>query len=674
MGVCAVTKAQKYADIYNSLSSKTLDQAYSMLMEYQRSNPRWANTYLQLGMICEKQLLQTDPLRDIQSAQYWADNAKLFFDAFEAFYSENDVRTNSGYYSNLDIPKSGNRVQDADLKVFVEQHRQFCKNFRDSATMVYEALEKSKDYYNRCIGNFKTICDKYNSLNEMLLCYDTQLQGMLDTLEADMDSCVNAFAQYKKLIEAYPIRDYRQTYAFKPIETFRLDGLTNTDFYMEHFTIWDYSKWIDQVEHTFLTDIVPLRQRTTDINQLYEQGRQEYETKSPLVVAKTQAYDDLFVFQLGKYDSNSLVRQLFSYLDNRRQFMLMACDSLAMPTDSSAALLNRKMRHIYRLSEKLTETSTTLDELGHMITAEHVARFADFFAQNYGGLQGLQKYVETEKIFLDAVFGDVLEKFSTYTGLVARQRSRPVYSLRGKGVSVPLWVVSENDLPELKSSYITTCVVYDQQGMPEYVAGFKKNANAVAFVAGINQNGTTAWLTELKDTEQVYDLSANGSGCLVTLRQNGRSAALVINQAGKEIRKINVGDHTAPIVHYDDLTNVAYVACSETDGSITLRRIMDDMQVWTVVLKSFERIATMVEVSDGILVIGYDNGKIVCGRISSNGDILKVNTIGDSGLSLDRIFRASAQDICIFARDAQGKLQLMVVSDTGDVKMTSATH
>lgn len=666
----AAAKAQKYSEIYNSLPDKTLDQAYSILMEYQRANPHWANTYLQLGMICEKKLIETDPLRDIQTAQYWADNAKLFFDTFGVFYSNGDAKANSEFYQNLDIPASDGRIQDADIKTFVAKHQRFCKNFRDSVTMAYQALEESKGYYNKCIGTFKLICDNYGNLNDMLLRHDAALKNILDTLGSDIDRCVEAFARYKETLEAYPICDYRQTYEFKPIETFRLDGLTNSDFYMDRFTMWDYRKWIDGVNQTLATDILPLRQRIDDINRQYEQGKQEYENNSPFAAGAQEAYDELFIFQLGKYDNNSLVRELFSYLDDRRQLMLMAHDSLALPFDTSAVLLNRKMRHIYRFSEQLCETEKALEAVGNSLTPDRIARFSEFFNKNYGGTQGLEKYVSTETAFLDKIFSEMLANFASYTRNVERQRDKPAYSVRRKGSSVPLWVVRENDLPTLKGPYITTRIYYNLQGNPEYVAGTKKNAGNVAFVAKIDEKNATAWLTELKNTEQIYNMSVNGSGCVLAVRQNGQSAIVYMNQNGKEIRKISSNESVPSVVDYDELMNITYVAYNGINGGSKLCRI-DDINVWSIVLKSFERIESIIEVADGILVVGYSGDKIMCGRINNDGSIEKVGNIGPAGLTLDRIFRASAQDICLFIHDVQGKMQLAIVSDKGEVKITS---
>lgn len=663
-------RAQKYADIYGSLPNKTLDQAYSLLMEYQRANPQWANTYVQLGMICEKKLRETDPLRDIQTAQYWADNAKLFLETFGVFYSEGDVRTNSEYYRNLGIPAAGNHIQDSELKAFVEEHLRFCRNFRDSTTLAYQALEESKGYYNKCINTFKGICNEYGNLNEMLLRHDENLKGILDTLGADMDNSVKAFARYKEILAAYPILDYRQTYELKPIETFRLDGLTNSDFYMEHFTMWDYRKWIDEVERTFNADIVPLRNRIDDINRQYEQGKQEYESHAPFVAAVAEPYDDLFIFQLGKYDNNSLVRELFAYLDDRRKLLLMAGDSLVLPIDSSAALLNRKMRHIYRISEQLQQTEQSLAVAEKSMTPEHIVRFAGFFDQNYGGRQGLEKYAETETMFLDRVFGDVLGNFSAYTKLVGRQQARPAYSIRGKAAPVPLWIVAENDMPELKGSYITTCVSYNQQGLPDYVAGIKKNANNVAFVARIDDNRATAWLVELKNAEQICNMSVNGSGCVVAVRQNDQLAVVFLDGNGKETRRIGQSGNMPAAVSHEELSNITYLAYSANGAETRLSRI-DEMNVWTIVLKSFDCIERLVDVSNGVLVVGYGEGQMVCGRINSDGSVGSISRISSSGAVPDRIFRASAQDICLFFRDAQDKLQMAIISDKGDVKWTS---
>ena len=67
--------SQNYTKVYDALPDMTLDQAYSALINFQKANPYLANTYLQIGNVCEKKMIIYDPLRETNSVEYWAKNA-----------------------------------------------------------------------------------------------------------------------------------------------------------------------------------------------------------------------------------------------------------------------------------------------------------------------------------------------------------------------------------------------------------------------------------------------------------------------------------------------------------------------------------------------------------------------------------------------------------------------
>ena len=99
---------RKYAEIFADMPNMSLDHIYSELMQFQKQNPYFANTYIQLGMVCEHKMAHTDPLRDIESTLFWADNAHLFYGNFLIFYQSDyfNVAMKKIYFDNFDIRKS----------------------------------------------------------------------------------------------------------------------------------------------------------------------------------------------------------------------------------------------------------------------------------------------------------------------------------------------------------------------------------------------------------------------------------------------------------------------------------------------------------------------------------------------------------------------------------------
>lgn len=672
--VASNAAAQKsYDDIYASMPNLSHDQAYSELLDFQKRNPFFANVYLQLGIVSEKIMVLTDPLRDFETAQLWANNANLFIGNFGVYYKDGDVRSNDEYYANLGIQYSGKRIEEADLKRFVEKHKALCKNYKDTTALAFHAIEKSKHYYNQCVTSFGALCDRYENLNEALLQYDANLQKELEQLGRDIDACVAAFDEYKAIIKAYPILNYRQIYEFRTIETFRLDGLTNSDFYENRFTMWDYRKWIDQYFNTIKNDILPLREKIEAINRKFVQGKAEYEGNKPVKINAEPAYNDLFIFQLGRYDNSSLVRELFTYLDNRRELMAMAHDSISLPIDSSATLINRKMRNIYRICSTLGDTELALENLSAAVTPERIARFSDFFNNNYAGENGLKSYSTNEKQFINSILYEVLRNFGHYMNIVEEQRTIEEYSTKStKYAAVPLWVVSPDQQQDIKGQYITEKIVYDNYGRPQYVAGMKKGTTPIAFVAKIENDKSTGWITEIKKTSAVNCLTANGQGCIIAVTQNNLPYSVSLDANGKAGAPVDINEGSVAFINYNDITKNTFAAFNEGGGGVSLC-LTDSLgaKMWDIRLSQLTEACAMAEVSDGLLVIGKNNNSAVVMLVASNGTIVRTETLGTAA-NIEAVYRASAQEICVFSTTGStSQWDLAIVSDKCEIQRST---
>lgn len=643
---------KKYDDIYFGMSNMTLDQQYTELMDFQRRNPYFANTYIQLGVICKNLMILTDPLRDIATAQFWADNATLFFGNFKVFYEEGDERSNADYYANLKIPQAGKKLTRAEVMAFVEKTQTLCQNFKDSTLLAYQAIEKSKRYYNRCVLTFKAICDKYPNQNEALLQYDKQLQTSLIGLGNDIDSCVAAFKQYKAVLKAYPIMNYRQLYDFKTIETFRLDGITNSNFYDNRFTMWDYCKWIAEFEKILRDDILPLRKSVNDIDDKLQKAKQEYESAGVMVESAQPAYDDLFVFRLGRYDNNSLVRELFAYLEGRRQLMQMACDSLIMPLDTMESKVGRKMRHIYRMVQLEDDVRKKLGVAKSMVTPERVVRFKEFFDTRYGGEQGVTDMLNGESAYLDGIITNTMNNFDKYYQAV---------------------ISSRDTLVVLKPNYFPKLYVRNAEGRVEYVAGTKKEAS-VCFVAKLDAEGKPLWATDIRKTQEVTSLNVTSEGVVLTVRQNEMPNAIVIGHDGKQKHIFGISEGTPTCLKYNDISKVTYL-CHDISNTQSVVAKLDSVggKVWDVTLDALTNIHEIVEVEGGgLLLFGKANGNSMLLRVDANGVASAANDyFATAQLNVNVVYRASANEICLACTSADGRGCLVIVDNKGRVVYTN---
>lgn len=647
------TAQKKYEDIYMGMSNMTLIQQYSELMEFQRQSPQFANTYIQLGIISKNLMILTDPLRDIETAQFWADNAVLFFGNFKAYYEAGDVRSNSDYYANLRIPQAGKRLAEAEVFDFVEKNLRLCQSFKDSTLLAYRAIEKSKMYYNRCITTFRDICLKYPNQNEALLQHDEQLQSMFSRLGSDIDSCVEAFKAYKTVLKAYPIMNYRQLYDLENIETFRLDGITNSNFYDNRFTMWDYRKWMADFEKVMKEEILPLRKTIEDIDDVFAKAKRQFETTGIVADCSESPYDNNFVYRLGRYDNNSLVRELFSYFDACQSLMQMASDSLIVLPDTAEMLQNRKIRHLYRMSQTYSNVCRRLEIAKEAVSSERIARFKQFFEKKYNGENGVKAMLASEDAFLNGVMVKALGHFKAYRDAVLSSR---------------------DTLIVMKNNYEPTHYLRNAEGAVEYVAGKKKGVSDVCYIAKLNTEGKPLWTTDIRKTQEITALSVVSEGVAVMVRQNEMPNAIVYGSDGKQKLLFSISEGRPTCMTNNAITKIYHV-CHDINNEQSSIAKLDSLggKIWDKTLEQIHDVKNILEVDGGdLLLVGSKNGVGNVLTITADGELGGANDYFEKEqLSIDVVYRASAQEICLICRSEDGSMHLVIIDNKAKVTYTT---
>lgn len=661
--------AQSFSALYEKLPDLSLDQAYCALLDFQKSNPYFGNVYMQLGDVSEKKLVLFDPLRENPSVRYWGQNVKLFYGNLRAYYKDGDVRTE--YYENFKIPFSGKRVEDADFWSYVNNRMAMAKNHVDSTTMIYTAIERSKFFYDKCLEAYTQICDDYVNLNDLLLRYDEQLSKRMDNMDNYITQCLGEFDEYKRLIKLYPVLDYRQFYEKKAIETFRLDGLTNSDFYKNRFFIWDYQAWIAECRTKIEKDILPLRAEVTNIDNAYRDGRTEFQNAKPQQVVLNKPYDDMFIFRLGRYDNSSIVRELFGYLEQTRQMVLLAGDSIGRNVPFNTALENRKMRQIYRIVKLSDEAANMRSQLSKNITSAKVARFSDFFKTNYGGEAGFRRFVDSDGEFCNQVIDDVCNATADYIISVSRQKQYGVdgtYSVaRGAAAPVvPLWVVQ--DPQSVTSKYVTTRLAVNSRGNVVNVAGCMKSNAQSWFVAGISADGQTDWVLSLKGVSSVEGIAiTDDGGCLVNAVRNLKPVIIRVGADGKEKGATTLDVERLDLMDYDVISGkTLWVSGSDNALPVISRTDSLGNVAWTVSLTGLSKVGAVNVVSTGLLVTGVTpDNSLATVLVSQEGvaaEPIRIMTDVDAVVTSARI---SAQEIAMLVRAISGKHTYVMVSDKG---------
>ena len=694
-----------YEEIINSLATLSPQGRYALLFEYQKQDPHFSNTYIQIADACENLMKDVDPLRNVNKALYWANNAKLYYGLFPVYLKSNEVRRNREYYSNFSIETEDSKLENEHVIAYINQRVEYCTHFIDSLQLIYSTLEKSKDHYNNCISIFNGINTDYDNLNEALLKTDEELLSTIEKLKNEFELSIKTFEEYKGLINEFPIASYDQTYTLALINTFRLEGLTNSDFLKSSFKLWDYASWVNEFKSLYTEDIVPLRKEIEQTHKIFNDNKRRLSIIESIDEdVSLKSFSESFIYRLGKYDNNSIIRDFFTYLNTRQDFLVLNKSPLNLPTDTALSVINTKLRYYHRLTKKKIETSDKLKELTNAISEERVERHKAFFETHYQGYAGFKQFAANEAPFLNLTLN------SSYAQLNSLLSSIPTIEkslgfAQGKGkVKVALY---PNEDEETTNGYTSQKVTL-KQGKPNYVSGYvKKNKKNIAFITKISDDNSIEWINEIGSKYNPNSISGNtapilsgfesGAATVVSseIDSVNTNTLVVLNSQGNLLLAKPLPFTQKPLLmHYDEINKLATLAFGAKENSTdsvyqaTILCQIDSVGEikWQERLNIRGKIVDLIKQNDTyIAVFNYtsylikqyksnntQNGAMLV-NLNQEGSIANVSPIHSSeAFSINRVFPISTDEINLIGKkesqdNQHNELCYILVSPNGDL-------
>jgi len=666
-GWMGTTSAQitKYDETLQSMANASPKQRYYRFFQLQKQDNQFANTYIHLADACERIAVSLDPLRQYDRINHWMGNAKVYYQVFPIYLNDNEVRKTEEYYARFGITPSEKRLNNPDVLTYVNKHATFCNHFQDSLKMVFNTLEQSKEHYNRALAIFTNLCSRYENLNEALLQTTPALLQSLDEMDKEFNQSTTLFTAYQQLIAKFPIGNYKQQYTLRPIETFRLDGLTASDFLSNQFTLWNYTDWTTRFREVYQTDIEPLRDEIVALHRMFDANRRQIAPRDTIDEStRLSRADDLFFFRLGKYDQNSLVRELFRYENALQELLLLAKSPLNQITDSTLAVYNRKMRYTYRLAMQTGKTQQRLNDLQQNITPERIRRFNDFFNSELNGEAGVKQYCSEQTAQLSQTFDQALLQLNRY--LLSEETTRSLTPATGSKAGTLAMTIGGTN----KAGSHETSQAAIHQGQVRYLSGQSNGGGKrTAFVARVGITGKVEWLKEY-EMKNVADnrcpaLTAFDEGCMALVTgSNGpqQTNQLVrLSNAGKEIYRQNLPVTATPeFITYDDINKLSLMAFNDATETITLCQadsmgntlwqtplpvtgkvvnvIKPDSMYVAFINFSKQQLTTATSTSSGLLAVTID----------PSGKVIKATPLTSSSpLVFERVFPISGSEISL---------------------------
>jgi len=390
-----------YDDIYKIILSGNQEKAYTLLLAYQKQDPEFANTYFQLALIAKKWAKEFNPFTEFAYTKLFIYNTKLYFNLAKLKLKD-EKKKNRIYYENAGIKTGEKKLSFGDISSFIDTKTDEIKLYEDNIIQIVQYLNKSSDFYNECVNIFMNINSEYSKIKNIYLAEEKGFLSEINLLESNFDSTLIYFRKYKDATNTYPIQGYNQNYKLKEIITYRLDGLTNSNFLNNEFTLWNYKKWVEDVKKTKneriknnRNDIVSIE---TEMKNIIQQlSKDEYTDNY-----KPYKLNDKFIYKIEKYDNNSLLIKLFNLNEAKINYLTFFRKTINKPKISNKYSLLNKASYYYNLYEKRLLFDSLNTEFLANIKAPKIKKYKNFYLSYYNGLQGMKDYSLRQEIFITA--------------------------------------------------------------------------------------------------------------------------------------------------------------------------------------------------------------------------------------------------------------------------------
>ncbi|MEN8119018.1 MAG: hypothetical protein ABFS35_01665 [Bacteroidota bacterium] len=522
----------RYKDVYKAVVEKSREEAYSILLIYQKQDPYFPNPYFQLGLIAKYWSKDYDALTDIKDVNFFIYNTNLYFGLAKAKIDEKEIRKNDDYYKNASSFNELEKLNFEDVKSYINEQIAANNEYKRNVEIVTNYYNSSIDHYNYCIKVFKEINQDNLKIKDIYMTADEEFIKKLDDLENSFDSTIYYLQNYQTAIKNYPIKEHNQKYQLYPIETYRLQGLTSSDFLKDKIHLWDYGTWVKDFKLILNTDIKQLRgdvgRANKDLDKHLKSITNSNKYKTDF---KKYKVDEKLINRIGKYDYNSLLVSLFRYKEAKQEFLAKSKDPVNDALDTSNIFSMFQKAKFY---DDLVKSKNLADSMNAdfqiRINSYDVNKYKQFFKDNYSGETGLKNYTQTESAFLNSELDSAFYNFRNYL-LRDMLHENKIVTLPYRKNNIELKIVNQLFTEAKPGKFHITAYSKDNSGN-YYATGFikQRNPGVSAFVLKTTKLDNIEWL-------KVYPIgkTSNDFGSFIQATENG-CELLVTSIRGPEIK------------------------------------------------------------------------------------------------------------------------------------------
>jgi len=571
-----------YDDVYSIVLSGDKDRAYTLLMAYQKQDPDFSNTYFQLAIIAKEWTYEFNPFTEFSYTKQFIYNTKLYFN-LAMLKLEDDKKKNRMYYENVIKPTEEKKITNEDINLYIKNQLDSIEIYETNILRIINYFNKSSDFYNECVNLFMSVNTDYVKIKNIYLSDDEEFIESLNTLETKFDSVIYNLSEYKKAIEIFPIKNYNQNYKLKPIITYRLDGLTNSNFLNNNITLWDYKKWVQQVKDVKNQIINSNRNEISEedkkLKKLIEAISEENYTDS----LKTFDLDKKFVYKIEKYDNNSLLILLFKINEAQINFLQWSKKSINNPELSERVNIEKSIAYVNQLIEKKIYADSLRKEFLNALKAEEIFKYKEFYLNSYNGMGGIKDYVlrqdlsykEIQKQAFEILKNRLVEQilFEFDSLYLNKKAQKAVFKPSKINQAVLVYNILDFCKFENQQQWVSGYITDEKSKSKGFIA-FLKDSSQIKFIKhSINSDTTETYYT-------VADLFSEGAVFIETTIANKITNSLKkYDKLGMLLFEKEIPVHKIPRkLFFDEINNTANIIFNGEQPDVLISS--DDRQIF----------------------------------------------------------------------------------------------
>ena len=369
--LCTPVSAQER---YNDLIERTADMpAYEQIfhfLAYQRNHPEDAAVYYRLGDVAYKLLPSKDALHNYDERAELLYKARLFYGNCLHFMGGKVPRSETF----PTITPAGKKVEYEDVEAYLRAHLDTLKRWRQETDTLHDRFYRMVDSYESCRQLFIQFIQKYPSEKLAHLCLTKDDYDNLKSLSQQTRQFEKAKQLFDEALQVSPIPHYTPAFRNMEIATYRLDGVTSSDFLANDIPLWDYTGWTESFLHIQQTIYQSLMRSIVDEYTIINTGMERFLLKQTVQMQ----LDRRLPYRIERYDYQSPMATFIQLGQLVALTIEQAADSLTADEQISDSELSLRITASLELRQRTEEVISLLRKMRQQTNETTASKYAFF--------------------------------------------------------------------------------------------------------------------------------------------------------------------------------------------------------------------------------------------------------------------------------------------------------